>query len=265
MRIATSAGAGLRSSPRTDDSWDQAGGFIAEFCSLGGSVVRESPRLGTTDISPVVARLSDERLDGMYLASNSGWLVTLAKELPQLQGPLTTSSSRASSRCRTRSVQHAWQAPRRRRVGPRRGEHGTEHPPGIATGTLRCAFPALPPGSGLYNVPIAYYDAMDAVVQALEKVDGDLSDGQRRFQAALAKVSLDAPNGKTRLDANRQAIGPNYLARVERDAKGNLASCRSGRSRTSTRASAGSSPGPTHRMGPPLRRARSGSPPPWAR
>ncbi len=55
---------------------------------------------------------------------------------------------------------------------------------------------------------------MEAVLQALEKVHGDLSNGERRFQAALAKVELDAPNGHIRLDGNRQAIGASYLNRI---------------------------------------------------
>jgi branched-chain amino acid transport system substrate-binding protein len=38
--------------------WAQAGGFVAEFCSLGGTVVRASPRLGTADLGPTIATLS---------------------------------------------------------------------------------------------------------------------------------------------------------------------------------------------------------------
>ena len=64
---------------------------------------------------------------------------------------------------------------------------------------------------------------MEAVLQALEAVDGDLSDGQRRFQAALAEVELDIPTlGHIRLDERRQAIGPNYLIQYQQDEKGAL-------------------------------------------
>lgn len=65
---------------------------------------------------------------------------------------------------------------------------------------------------------------MAAVVEALEQVGGDLSDGQRRFQAALARVELpDAPSGPVRLDERRQAIAPAYLARFERQDDGSFA------------------------------------------
>jgi hypothetical protein len=64
---------------------------------------------------------------------------------------------------------------------------------------------------------------MNAVLGALEAVEGDLSNGQRRFQAELSRLELDAPNGRLRLDGNRQAIGPNYLQRFEEDEQGNPA------------------------------------------
>jgi len=69
---------------------------------------------------------------------------------------------------------------------------------------------------------ISYTNAMEAVLRALDEVGGDLADDQRRFMAALAEVELDAPNGRVRLDENRQAIAPNYLHRLENNAQGNL-------------------------------------------
>jgi branched-chain amino acid transport system substrate-binding protein len=60
---------------------------------------------------------------------------------------------------------------------------------------------------------------MEAVLTALEAVEGDLSD-EKRFQATLARVTLDAPNGRIRLDSNRQAIAPNYLRKVTKTPSG---------------------------------------------
>jgi len=67
--------------------------------------------------------------------------------------------------------------------------------------------------TGYFDVP--YYNSMTATLKALDAVDGDLSDGQRRFQAALARLELDAPNGKTKLDARHRAIAPNYLWQLQ--------------------------------------------------
>jgi hypothetical protein len=84
---------------------------------------------------------------------------------------------------------------------------------------LTQAFPEVTP-LAVTVFGIAYYMAMAAVLQALETVDGDLSDGQSRFQTALAKVELDDVNGRYRLDEHRNAIGPSFLSRVENGPNG---------------------------------------------
>jgi hypothetical protein len=69
---------------------------------------------------------------------------------------------------------------------------------------------------------LAYRNGMEAVLQALERVEGNLSGDQKRFMAALARIELDAPNGRVRLDGNRQVVATNYLNRLTRNAKGRL-------------------------------------------
>src|SRR5262249_11106549 len=60
----------------------------------------------------------------------------------------------------------------------------------------------------------SYNGAMEASIEALEEVHGDLSRGERRFRAVLANLRLASPEGGTiRLDRHREAIGPNYLFR----------------------------------------------------
>ena len=66
------------------------------------------------------------------------------------------------------------------------------------------------------------YDEMEPVLEALKKVHGDLSHGEKRFQNALAQLRFRAPNGTTTLDERHQAIAPIYLARVEKDVHGKL-------------------------------------------
>ena len=79
------------------------------------------------------------------------------------------------------------------------------------------AFPNL---DGTSFLAVDYYSAMKAVLKALQAVHGDLSDGEKRYMAALAKVAFDAPNGHVRLDANRQAITSSYLVQVQRSEHG---------------------------------------------
>src|SRR5205814_10019460 len=59
-----------------------------------------------------------------------------------------------------------------------------------------------------------YYDSTMALILALRQVNGDLSNNQAKLREALAKLEIDAPNGKIKLDSNRQAIGTNFVTEV---------------------------------------------------
>ena len=67
-----------------------------------------------------------------------------------------------------------------------------------------------------------YYGSTMALILALRQVNGDLSNNQAKLKEALAKIELDAPNGKIKLDSNRQAIGTNFVTEVVDDGKGAL-------------------------------------------
>ena len=71
---------------------------------------------------------------------------------------------------------------------------------------------------------VNYYNSASATFTTLDKINGDLSDGHKKFRETMAKLELDAPNGKIRLDENRQAIGTNFVTEVVEDAQGNLVS-----------------------------------------
>ena len=90
--------------------------------------------------------------------------------------------------------------------------------------TTDAAFPQVADAAdaSFHLFDVYYNNGMEAVMQALEETDADLSDGQQAFRAALARVSLAAPNGPIRLDANRQAIGSTYMFRVTKNKKGVL-------------------------------------------
>ena len=53
-----------------------------------------------------------------------------------------------------------------------------------------------------------YYDETEATLHALDKVNGDLSDGQKKFRAALA--SLRARRAQRTDEARRQSPGNRY-------------------------------------------------------
>jgi hypothetical protein len=64
------------------------------------------------------------------------------------------------------------------------------------------------------------YDAVELALEALGRVHGDLSGGERSFMAALGSLHSPTPVGPLRLDRNHHQIGSNFLIRVEKGAKG---------------------------------------------
>jgi ABC-type branched-subunit amino acid transport system substrate-binding protein len=76
------------------------------------------------------------------------------------------------------------------------------------------------PSPSLFGV--GYYLATKAALQALDEVEGDLSNGQEKFKAALSKLELDSPLGKITLNENRQAVGPVFVNEVVDDGQGGL-------------------------------------------
>jgi hypothetical protein len=69
-----------------------------------------------------------------------------------------------------------------------------------------------------------YYDETTAALLALDKINGDLSDGHKKFREALATLVLDAPNGQMKLDSNHQAIGTSFVTEAVKDKNGDLVS-----------------------------------------
>jgi len=78
------------------------------------------------------------------------------------------------------------------------------------------------PGPSLCAVN--YYDETQATLQALDQVNGDLSDGQAKFRAALASLSLDAPNGTMKLDEIIRPSARVLLPKLLRTKNGDLVS-----------------------------------------
>lgn len=189
--------------------YTQVAGFVAEFCALGGTIVKRvwSPQ---GDIS---AYVTGHRADGFFVEDPANF----PTEFKNLEGSL-------AKRVVASGVFLAYSPEPLKRVG---GVVDSNPLPLTPTRLIRSeylaaydkAFPALAVGEPTIFT-IAYFDAMTAVLTALAHVHGNLSGGERHFQAALAKVRLDSPVGPIRLDRNRQAIAPNYLLRWQSDGRG---------------------------------------------
>jgi branched-chain amino acid transport system substrate-binding protein len=236
--------------------YTQVAGFVAEFCALGGTIVKRvwSPR---GDVSRYAARNS---ADGFYSADPANFTTefrhlrgTVAR---RIVGGVFWGNLASTPDILKRAVGVV-------NAGPGPAESTW---PGVREymSSLGKAYPsivALEPS--IFG--IAYYHDMQVVLKALEHVHGDLSGGERRFQTALANVQLGGPHGPTRLDANRQAIAPNYLAQWQRDGKGGYVQ-RTIRVVPDVDEAFG---GYFHANGPQPSRTypacKHGNPPPWAR
>jgi branched-chain amino acid transport system substrate-binding protein len=199
--------------------WGWAAGPIAEFCSLGGEIVDRVWLFDPPEKLPEqLAQIPTRAMDGYFLMTfgpeAGAFLEELAKSERHLGRKVVSSAAAATGLDpavvarlgkRLAGIVLAWDTPG---LGdPRFDAYSAE---------FRRAFPRVADAAdaNFHLFDIYYNNAMEAVLRALDRVDGDLSDGQRRFRAALAGVELDAPNGHIRLDADLQAIGPTYRFQI---------------------------------------------------
>jgi branched-chain amino acid transport system substrate-binding protein len=201
-----------------DFPYTQNAGFVAEFCSLGGDVVeRIWPPLGEEDYSSYIAQIPSGDIDGFYLSVTGTGTIAFTKQYEQLKGNLADSIVAGSVAVDPNVLKELGN----RMVGvvsagPVAAD-STDPAFTKYTEALKQAYPDVVGGS-LFDV--LYYDAMEAALEALEQVNGDLSDNHAKLNEALSGLSLEAPNGTTKLDENRNAIAPNYLFQVVEDQTG---------------------------------------------
>jgi branched-chain amino acid transport system substrate-binding protein len=202
--------------------WTQAAGFIGEFCPAGGKISKRIwIPLGTTDWASAVAQLPSN-IDGFLLLTGGTDTVAVEKEYATRGGNLATHMLGGSSVMDPTSFT----------VGsPLKGLAGGSPVPLGSTDSawtsyadgLEAVYPATPKGSLAGSLFTAlYYDGMNAILQGLKQVNGDLSGNQSKFQQALSGLTLSTPNGPIKLDANRNAIITNYIVQVVSQADGNL-------------------------------------------
>jgi ABC-type branched-subunit amino acid transport system substrate-binding protein len=206
-------------------SHTQAAGFILEFCGLGGQVTnRQWVPLGTKDFASTISALPDD-VDAIYLNLGGADAVNFLNQYSQAGGK---AHLMGGSIMVDQTVLSAKGDAKNAMIGTiaSSGMADTWDDPGwrAFVALYQEATPADKrlPSPGL--LATNYYDATMAMYEALDKVNGDLSDNQAKFKDALAHLTINAPNGKISLDENRQAIGTNFVTEVVEDGKGGLAS-----------------------------------------
>ena len=246
------------------DSWEVAAGFVTEFCALGGRVIeRDWEALQAED--PAVAAARHARIaDGVAVLDTwlppAAYLQALAAsgerldEQVVLGGPIVHDRAMLTAEALDLTgVIAAGTTP----LAPAAAAVETY------LASYGDAFPELTPEGAPLLAVLPYYTAMAALASALDATGGELGRDQAALRAQLSEVTVQAPQGPVRLDANRQAIARVYLQRIASAPDGpvlSLARVVDGVEQGFGGAIDAAAPQPT-RTQPACRRA---PPPPWA-
>lgn len=203
--------------------YTQVFGFALGYCRAGGQIVqRQWVPLGTKDFGSVIANIPDD-VDAVFLGLGGGDAVNFLNQYSQTGGKAkfiggsimvdqTVLSSRGAAKKllvgtpSSGGVADAWDDPRWK----------------AWVKAYQDAYPADKRFASPSLFATNYYNAFNALAQAMDKVNGDLSDGGAKLRAELAKTELKAPNGDIKLDDNRQAIATTFITEVAETPNGDL-------------------------------------------
>ncbi|MDZ7839898.1 MAG: ABC transporter substrate-binding protein [Gammaproteobacteria bacterium] len=203
--------------------YTQVFGFLEPFCRLGGEApidARFWVPIGNKDYSSVIASLPDD-VDAIYVALGGADAVNFLTQyeqaggqLPLIAGSITVDQTVLGSEGRTREfvigtpsagpISDTWDDPRWNEFVQRYRE---QFPDGFGSPSLFAH---------------AYYVNTKAALLGLEEVDGDLSDGGKKYREALAALEFETPTGMVSLDERRQAIADIFLTEVIEGPEGGL-------------------------------------------
>ena len=196
--------------------WTSAAGMIADFCAVGGQIVkRVFPPLNTTDYSSYVRQLPPpNQVDGYFWVVGGSGTVPSLKAFQQAYGPLNAKKVIGNLFF---SVTGNFEQVAPQVSGAYTGGFGTPGTDYKGPAALKYVsdqqkiWKQIPP-LGPMNTANAfngfyfnYYKAAWALVKGLSAVKGDISTSQKPLQAALSKVTLNTPFGVVNLDQNHQA------------------------------------------------------------
>ena len=245
-------------------SWASTAGFVAEFCSLGGTVESQGAFIATRADRDLAKRLAREA-DGVFLTDG----FYSAAEFLRSYGDQV-------KRLPARLVLNGYWLSQPRQLAPKGVDLA-----GVVVGgdipfdserpewrryirSYADAFPDLPRDSGGDLLVVPYYLSMEALARALDTVDGEIGPRGKTLRSALARVRFVGPTGPIRLDANRQAIVSVHLRRVS--PQGDKVTTRPFRIVGQVDESYGGRFTPrTPAPSPFALDCRHGDPPPWAR
>lgn len=203
--------------------YTQVFGFLEPFCRMGGKSpidARFWVPIGNKDYSSVIAAMPDD-VDAIYVALGGADAVNFLTQyeqaggdLPLIGGSITVDQTVLGSKGRTRKfvigtpsagpISDTWDDPRWKKF----------------VAAYQKQFPDGFPSPSLFAH--GYYLNTKAALLALDKVNGDLSDGGKKYREVLSNLKFDSPTGMVSLDERREAIADIFLTEVIEGADGKL-------------------------------------------
>jgi branched-chain amino acid transport system substrate-binding protein len=201
--------------------YTQVFGFMLGYCKAGGHVVDKFwVPIGNKDFSSIVASIPDD-IDAVYVALGGADAVNFLSQYdqaggtkPMIGGSITVDQTVLGSKGKTKTyligtpsagpIADNWDNPKWKTF----------------VAAYKKAYPNGFPSPSLFAH--GYYVEALAMMQALDTVHGDLSDGQKAFREALASETVDTPTGMVKLDKNRNAVADIFLTEVAQGEDGNL-------------------------------------------
>lgn len=198
-------------------------GFALGYCNAGGKITeRLWVPLGSKDFASIIASLPDD-VDALYLGLGGGDAVNFLNQYQQAGGDASLIGGTIMV---DGTVLSSKGDAKRALIGtPSSGPQADTWDNPKWQGFIKAYQDAFPPEKRFPSPSLlatGYYNAANAALSCLNEVGGDLSDGHEKFRGCLANLELDAPNGKIKLDGNRQAIGSNFVFEVFEQDDGNL-------------------------------------------
>jgi branched-chain amino acid transport system substrate-binding protein len=209
-------------------TYTQVFGLALEYCQRGGQITQRFwVPLGTKDFASTIAALPDD-VDAIYLGLGGADAVNFLNQYQQagghahlIGGSIMVDQTVLSSKGKAKEAL----------IGTVAASGMADTDPNPKWQAFAVSYQQMPKEGYFKNafgspslLAINYYNSADAVFKALDEVNGELSDGNKKFRDALKNMVLDAPNGRIVLDENRQAIGTNFVTEVVKDDKGDLVS-----------------------------------------
>jgi branched-chain amino acid transport system substrate-binding protein len=201
--------------------YTQVFGFMASFCKDGGHVPKKFwVPIGNKDFSSVIAAIPD-KIDAIYVALGGADGVNFLSQYqqsggtaPLIGGSITVDQTVLGTKGKQRDFIVGTPS-----AGPI-ADNSDDPAWKKFVADYKAAYKDGFPSPSLFAQ--GYYINTKAMLLALDKVGGDLSDKEVKFREALSKLEFDTPTGKVKLDKNRQAIADNYLTEVAKGSDGKL-------------------------------------------